>query len=116
VLVGAGVGAAPILSLLHDLPLHTDIVVLLRASTRDELILRDEIEAELRERGGRLVELPGSRHEVPLHARSLRALIPDIHRRDSYVCGPEPFTAALARSLGEAGVPDDRVHFESFAF
>ena len=38
VLVGAGVGSAPILALLQDLPAHTDVVVLLRASTEAEFI------------------------------------------------------------------------------
>jgi ferredoxin-NADP reductase len=115
-LVGAGVGSAPILALLQDLPRHADVVALLRASTEQELILRDEIAHEVRRRGGRVVELPGSRHEVRLDARSLRALIPDVRRRDTYVCGPEPFTETLADSLREAGVPHHRIHFESFAF
>jgi ferredoxin-NADP reductase/DMSO/TMAO reductase YedYZ heme-binding membrane subunit len=115
-LVGAGVGSAPILALLQDLPAHADVVVLLRASTEHELILREEIAREVARRGGRLVELPGSRREVPLDAGSLRALVADVRRRDTYVCGPEAFTESLAGSLRHAGVPADRIHFESFAF
>jgi ferredoxin-NADP reductase len=116
VLVGAGVGSAPILSLLQDLPAATDVVVLLRASTEQELILRDAIASELHRRGGRLVELPGSRRDVPLDADALRSLIADVRRRDAYVCGPEAFTASLGHSLREAGVPASRIHFESFTF
>jgi ferredoxin-NADP reductase len=91
-------------------------VVLLRASTEHELILRDEIADEVQRRGGRLLELPGSRHEVPLDGRALRALIGDVRRRDAYVCGPEAFTDSLARGLRQAGVSSKRIHFESFAF
>jgi ferredoxin-NADP reductase/DMSO/TMAO reductase YedYZ heme-binding membrane subunit len=116
VLVGAGVGSAPILALLQDLPARADVIVLLRASTDAELILRDEIAREVRRRGGRLVELPGSRRDVPLDARELRELIPDLSRRDAYVCGPEAFTASLADSLERAGVSTNRIHFESFTF
>jgi ferredoxin-NADP reductase len=116
VLVGAGVGSAPILSLLQDLPAHSDVVVLLRASTEEELILRDEIAHEVRRRGGRLLELPGSRREVPLDGHALRALIGDLRRRDAYVCGPDAFTASLATSLEHAGVRANRIHSESFAF
>ena len=116
VLIGAGVGSAPILALLQDLPAHTDVVVLLRASTEEELILRHEIAAEVRHRGGRLLELPGSRADVPLDGDTLRSLVADIRRRDVYVCGPEPFTDALTGSLVQAGVPAKRIHFESFAF
>jgi ferredoxin-NADP reductase len=116
VLVGAGVGSAPILSLLQDLPPHSDVVVLLRASTEQELILRDEIAQEVRRRGGRLLELPGSRHDVPLDGRALRTLIRDLRRRDAYICGPDAFTGSLAASLARAGVPAARIHSESFAF
>jgi ferredoxin-NADP reductase len=115
-LVGAGVGSAPILALLQDLPAQTDVVALLRASSEQELILREEIAHEVRRRGGRVIELPGSRHDVPLDPRSLRALIPDVRRRDTYVCGPEAFTDKLTDSLRRAGVPGHRIHFESFAF
>jgi ferredoxin-NADP reductase/DMSO/TMAO reductase YedYZ heme-binding membrane subunit len=115
-LVGAGVGSAPILAILQDLPAEADVVVMLRASTREELVLRDEIAAEVRRRDARLLELPGSRHDWPLDANALRSLVGDVRRRDAYVCGPEPFTAALADALRQTGVPSDRIHFESFTF
>lgn len=114
--VGAGVGSAPIRSLLQDLPQHADVVTLLRASSTQELVLRDAIAREVERVGGRLVELPGSRRDVRLDARALRELVPDLRRRDTYVCGPERFTDALVDSLRSAGVPDERIHFESFAF
>jgi predicted ferric reductase len=116
VLVGAGVGSAPVLALLQDLPAETDAVVLLRASTPQELILRDAIAREVNRRADRLIELPGSRHNVQLDPQTLGALIGDIRRRDLYVCGPEAFSASLAASAKKAGVPADRIHFESFAF
>jgi predicted ferric reductase len=115
-LVGAGVGSAPVLALLQDLPAATDVVVLLRASTEPELILRHEIADEVSRRGGRMLELPGSRREVPLDSGTLRSLVGDIPSRHVYVCGPEPFTQALSGSLQRAGVPPQRIHFESFTF
>jgi ferredoxin-NADP reductase len=115
-LIGAGVGSAPIRALLQDLPADSDVVVLLRASTPQELILRDGIAADVERVGGRLLELPGSRRDVPLDAPALRALVGDLRRRDTYVCGPEPFTDALVDSLRDAGARNDRIHFESFAF
>src|SRR4051794_18224624 len=115
-LVGAGVGSAPVLAILQDLPLSTDVVALLRASTPQELILSAEIAAEVQRRRGRLLELPGSRHEIPLDAQTLQSLVGDLGRRDAYICGPEPFTESLADSLADAGVPAEQIHFESFAF
>ncbi len=115
-LIGAGVGSAPILAILQDLPPGADVVVLLRASSRDELVLHEEIAAEVRRRDGRLIVLPGPREQWPLGARVLRELVTDVRRRDAYVCGPEAFTAALTGTLERSGVPASRIHFESFAF
>jgi ferredoxin-NADP reductase/DMSO/TMAO reductase YedYZ heme-binding membrane subunit len=115
-LVGAGVGAAPILPLLADLPEQTDVVVLLRASTVPELVLREPIRAEVARRGGRLLELTGPRERVPTDAAALTGLVPDVTDRDVFVCGPAGFTAALAADLRRAGVARRRVHFESFSF
>src|SRR3954454_8655335 len=67
-LIGAGVGTAPILALLQELPETAEADVILRASTPAELVLRDEVAAEVRRRGGRLHELVGSRRRVRLDA------------------------------------------------
>jgi ferredoxin-NADP reductase/DMSO/TMAO reductase YedYZ heme-binding membrane subunit len=115
-LVGAGVGTAPILALLEELPIQTDVTVLLRGSTRADLVLRDEVADEVAHRGGRLLELVGSRDEVRLDARALRALVPDVRHREAYLCGPDALARQLAAELGRAGVAASRIHFESFTF
>jgi ferredoxin-NADP reductase/DMSO/TMAO reductase YedYZ heme-binding membrane subunit len=115
-LVGAGVGSTPIRALLQDLPARADVVALLRGSTAEDLVLRDEIAEHVARRGGRLHELVGPRERVPLDAAALRRLVPDLARRDVYVCGPDGFTELLVDALREAGVPKPRIHRESFAF
>jgi ferredoxin-NADP reductase len=115
-LIGAGVGTAPVLALLEELPEETDVTVLLRASTREELVLRDEVADEVDHRGGRLLELVGSRDRVRLDAGALRALVPDVRHREVYVCGPDALSRRLAAELRRAGVPGTRIHFESFSF
>ena len=115
-LIGAGVGVTPLRSILQDLDEHTDVAVLLRARTRAELPLADEIAAEVQRREGVLWEALGSRQQVWLTAGNLRKALPDIARRDVYICGPEDFTTALAAQCERCGVPADRIHFESFAF
>jgi predicted ferric reductase len=115
-LIGAGVGAAPILALLQELPGATKVTAILRASTRADLVLRDDIAREVSRRGGRLVELVGSRHRVRMDAESLRRLVPDVHERDVYVCGPDALSQQLAGELTRAGVPEPHIHFESFTF
>jgi predicted ferric reductase len=115
-LVGAGVGTAPVLAMLQELPRHTDVTVLLRASTRADLVLRDGVAEEVERRGGRLVELVGSRDQVHLDAGALRRIVPDVRRRDVYLCGPDALSRRLAAELQRAGVTEDHIHFESFTF
>jgi predicted ferric reductase len=115
-LIGAGVGITPVLALLEELPEETDVTVLLRASTHAELVLRDEVADEVTHRGGRLLELVGSRDRVRLDAAALRELVPDVRRREVYLCGPDALSHQLAAELRRAGVPAARIHFESFTF
>jgi ferredoxin-NADP reductase len=113
-LVGAGVGTAPILAPLQELPQDADVAVILRASTPAELVLRDEVAHEVRRRRGRLFELIGSRQRVRVDADALREIVPDVRRREVYLCGPDALSHQLASELKRAGVPEPRIHFESF--
>ncbi len=116
VLVGAGVGVTPIRAMLEDLPHGTDVEVIVRASTPQELVLDGEIEALVASRNGRLHRLIGDRDHVPIHAQALRDLIGDLHERDLYICGPEGFTRRFITAARRAGVPPSRIHHEQFAF
>ena len=115
-LIGAGVGTAPILALMQELPPEADVTVLLRGSTPADLVLRDEVAEEVRRRGGRLVELVGPRDRVRVDAAAFRRIVPDVRSRDVYLCGPDALSRALAAELSRAGVPGRRIHFESFIF
>src|SRR3954462_14382116 len=56
-MIGAGVGTAPVLALLQELPPQADVTVILRGSTPDDLVLREELLAEVGRRGGGRVAL-----------------------------------------------------------
>ena len=114
-LIGAGVGITPVRALLEELPQEADVVVVLRGSRPSELVLRDEVAEQVHRRGGRLHELVGPREHVRLDRDALLGLVPDIARRDVYVCGPEPLQAALVAAAAGAGVPASHLHHESFA-
>ena len=113
-LIGAGVGVTPLRALLEDLPEDTDAVVVLRASTAADLVHRDEVAALVQHRGGRLHELTGPRQTVRLDARSLHRAVPDIVRRDIYICGPEAFTSQIVAAAARLRVSPEHVHTESF--
>jgi predicted ferric reductase len=124
-LIGAGVGITPLRALAEQLDGRPgEVVVLQRYAERP--LFRQELEVLARERGLRLLWLPGHRRgadswlgEGPGWADDLTALrywVPDIAERDVYVCGPEPWTAMVCRCVEAAGVPAERLHIENFAW
>ena len=115
-LIGAGVGITPIRALLEDMDPSVDVTVVVRATTADQVLFRDELRALVSARRGQLHEVVGGRHQHPLDARHLRRLVPDIAQRDVYVCGPDDLSDAVVGAARRLGVPDDRIHHEQFAF
>jgi ferredoxin-NADP reductase len=115
-LVAAGVGATPVRALLEDLPWRVDVVVILRASSAHDLVLRDEIRQLVAARGGRLHEVVGSRAHRPLNATHLQRLVPDIANRDLFVCGPGGFMKEFIGEARTLGLPERRIHHEDFEF
>jgi len=114
-LVAAGIGVTALRSLLEDLPRNSAPVVLLRASRPEDLVLRKEVAELVRYRRGRLHELIGTREQATLDERSLPRLVPDLHRRDIYVCGPEGFVTSIVELAARLGVPAEAVHHEAYA-
>ncbi|MGC1419483.1 MAG: ferric reductase-like transmembrane domain-containing protein [Acidimicrobiales bacterium] len=116
VLIGAGVGISPIRALLEDLPATTKVTVILRASSVEDLVHRDEMIDLVHARGGQLHEIVGSRQNVRLDAPVLRKLISNVRNSDVYVCGPSGFSDGITDALLQLGVNRDRIHHEAFAF
>jgi predicted ferric reductase len=114
-LVGGGVGITPIRALLQELPDGSDVDVILRGTTREDLVLADEVAQQADRLRGRVHELIGPRERVGLDAAALARLVPDVAQRDVYVCGPGGFAEGVIASARAAGVPGDQIHVESFS-
>jgi predicted ferric reductase len=114
-LVAAGIGVTALRSLLEDLPRASAPVVIVRAAREEDLVLRREVSDLVRNRRGQLHELTGSRERVQLDERVLLKLVPDLRRRDVFVCGPEGFVADLVAVARNLGVPGEAIHHEAFA-
>ena len=116
VLFAAGVGITPVRALLEDLPAGVDVVVVVRASAAADLVHRHEVAELVRQRGGRLHEIVGSRHKIKLSARNLRRILPDIAYRDVYICGPDGFSGEIAAAALQLGADPEQIHTETFGF
>ena len=116
VLIGAGVGITPLRALLEDLPPAVDVEVVVRGSTVTDLVHRDEIAELIQQRGGRLHEVVGGRGQVRFGASTLLQLVPDIARRDLYVCGPPGFNDLVVTAASRLHIPAENIHQEKFSF
>ena len=127
-LMASGTGITPMRALLEDLEQQPgDVVLIYRAHSDDDVILRDELVALARARGARLFIATGSRvpdrHSwLPADAahlsdvEGLRHLVPDVDQRDVYLCGSPGWMSAAERAALDAGVPRGHVHLERFAY
>ncbi|MGO8877295.1 MAG: ferric reductase-like transmembrane domain-containing protein [Acidimicrobiales bacterium] len=112
-LIAGGIGVTAVRALLEDLPRGTDPVVILRASSADDLVLASEIAELVRHRKGRLHELVGPRSLVRFD--QLNDLVPDIRHRDVYVAGSEEFVRRIVATVSHLGVPKEAIHHEVYA-
>lgn len=119
-LLGGGVGVTPLRTLFETLPVSPgDLTMVYRASRAADIIFRDEFEVLAAQSGHAFHFLVGTRGELgydPLAPDKLTELVPDLALHDVYVCGPDGMVSAAMQSLREAGVPERRIHLESFAF
>ncbi|HWU23305.1 MAG TPA: oxidoreductase, partial [Nocardioides sp.] len=124
-LLGAGVGVTPLRSLLEGMAYAPGEAVYVERF-RHEPLFRAEVDAIAERRGARVLRLRGARRAdsswlpaLNQPVDDLDALlrwIPDITERDVYLCGPEAWTGLVRATLAAAGVPDEQVHVEHFAW
>lgn len=112
-LIAGGIGIAPIRALLDDLP-PGRAVVLYRARRPKDLVLSKEIDQIAERTGTRVVYLPGSVHRDALSAGGLTWHVPDIARRDVFVCGPPGMVQAVQSSLRKLRIPQRQIHVDPF--
>lgn len=126
-MLAAGAGISPLVSLLEEQHYgEGDAVLLVRDSRPEQALLVSRIHALVRNRGVRYQALAGPRTRasspwLPKRLESwtgrqlLRYLMPDLDEWDVYLCGPVPWMRAVLSDLDAVGVRRDHVHSEAFA-
>jgi predicted ferric reductase len=119
-LIAGGVGITPMRGLLEELAPGSDVDLVYRVVDAQDAVLLDELHDVAATRRAK-VHLVAGDHRDPAARRllspaHLRDLIPDIERRDVFLCGPPAMADATEASLRAAGVPRASIHTERFAF
>jgi predicted ferric reductase len=115
-LIAGGIGITPVRAILERS--KGDVVVLYRALSSEDLILREELEQLAAARGARIHYVVGDHlgdGASLLSSQHLLELVPDLAERDVFLCGPPAMTAAIVRNIRAASVPRRNVHLERFA-
>ncbi len=116
VLVGGGVGIAPLLALMDEFDDSVAIDVLFRVSSEEEIVLNRELDDLAKKRGAQIHYLVGSRKKHPMNAREIMKYVPNFRFSDVYVCGPTALVEAVREAALASGVPKNRFHAEIFEF
>ena len=116
-LFAAGSGITPVISILKSALAGGGGRVVLVYANRDQgsVIFGSLLRRLAFDSGGRLVVVHwlDSLLGVP-SAAALAALARPYVSFDAFICGPDPYLAAVREALGRLGVPDTRVHVERF--
>jgi 3-ketosteroid 9alpha-monooxygenase subunit B len=116
-LFAAGSGITPVMSIVKSVLAAGHGRVVLVYANRDErsVIFGSSLRELAASSGGRLVVVHwlDSLLGVPT-AAALAALARPYASWDCFICGPDPYLAAVRSALGTLGVPGQRVHVERF--
>ncbi|HEX2850701.1 MAG TPA: ferredoxin reductase family protein, partial [Acidimicrobiales bacterium] len=116
-LIGGGIGIAPLRAMLDSVSARAgEVSVIYRASTDDDVVLRDELDALAARRRARLAYVIGPRDPDPLPPDRLRASLPDVAEHDAFVFGSGGFVDHVTSLLRRVGVPSAQIHAERFEF
>ncbi|MFI7608975.1 ferric reductase-like transmembrane domain-containing protein [Micromonospora sp. NPDC049366] len=115
-LIAGGSGIAPLRAMLEELPPGAALIY--RARTPADVLLHHELDWLAQARQTSIWYVIGRRDDPgPRQVMSpdgLRHLVPDLLRRDVYLCGPPGLVEESVRALRRAGVPRRQIHLATF--
>lgn len=124
-LVGAGVGITPLMSVLRYLTDRSwpgDIYLVYGCSTPNDIIYEEELTYLQHRHPNLKVIITVSRPEGTdwsgttgrINKELLEKSVPDIASRYVHICGPVPMMDSIKQTLSELGIPKDRIRTEAF--
>jgi predicted ferric reductase len=123
-IVVAGIGITPVRAFLEDSNLQPgEATILLRASTREETYLWDEVVELARKKGARVYTMVGKRStgrrgwmpaDDARRGVTLRSVFPDLRNSDLYICGPTAWLDLVEAEARAENIPEHQLHTERF--
>ncbi|MCW2700204.1 MAG: Oxidoreductase FAD-binding domain protein [Blastococcus sp.] len=110
--VTAGSGITPVMGMLRNHDELTDVVLVHSAPTSDDVVFGAELRQMAAAGRIRLVEQHTDSAGM-LDAAAIAALVPDLHERATWACGPVGMLEGLEAHWATAGLAD-RLHTERF--
>jgi ferredoxin-NADP reductase len=110
--VTAGSGITPVMGILRNHPELTDVVLVHSAPTADDVVFGADLREMAAEGRIRLIEQHTDSAGM-LDAQSIAELVPDLHERSTWACGPVGMLEALEEHWTAAGL-GDRLYTERF--
>lgn len=116
-LIAGGIGITPLRAMAGVLT--GDVVLIYRVLHDSDIVFREELEALASRRHFKIHYVVGD-HRDPknrdlLSPDHLRRMVPDLARRDVYLCGPPAMVDTLEPNIRAAGVSSAHIHVERFA-
>ncbi len=119
VLVAAGIGVTPIRSMLESAPEGDQVTVVIRARSREEAPLLDEVEQLCADSGATLHVLLGHRGDTwgtQEQPARFKDMVRDPASVDVFICGPRAWALDVEADALAAGVAPEAVHREEFGW
>ena len=115
--LSAGCGITPMMSMsrwLTDTCSDVDIRFIHSARTTEDIIFNSEIKLLAEQSVLFQPDFVLENRDGFLNIEKLQQLVPDIHSRTVYVCGPAPYMEAVEKIIADAGFDMNNYHHESF--
>jgi predicted ferric reductase len=118
VYAAGGIGITPLRAMLEE-PHSGPVDIVLRASSEEQVPLRDEVHALAAALGARVHEFYGPRGfgwSTVAEPVKLASLVSDLSARDVYICGPTAWADAVEADALASGVAPEAIHRERFGW